>query len=180
MIRISIDESNLKMAENIFSNAPQVVHKAAAAAINRTVISLRKTASVTARKYYVVPASTVKKAIAIKRASGSSGKGAFIAKCTPLRLDTFSLRTPRRGPVRVKVQKAGGMKPTKNLFIHNSKGPLQRLSSASYPLRVPYGPSVPQMVGGEETLKELTPLADEILNKRFLHEIEYRYEKGNG
>ena len=55
-----------------------------------------------------------------------------------------------------------------------------RTTAAAYPVRIPQGPSVPQMFGNEETLKGLAPKAEEILNKRFLHEIVYRYKKING
>lgn len=34
------------------------------------------------------------------------------------------------------------------------------------------------MFGNEETLAELIPVAEEVLNDRFLHEITIRYVKG--
>lgn len=57
-------------------------------------------------------------------------------------------------------------------------GAMQRAQrKARYPLRIPYGPSVPQMFGSENVIGELTPLAEATLNKRFLHEVEYRFGK---
>ena len=51
---------------------------------------------------------------------------------------------------------------------------MKRISRQPYPLKTPAGPSVPQMVGNENTLRELVPEAERTLNERFIHEVEFR------
>jgi hypothetical protein len=51
-------------------------------------------------------------------------------------------------------------------------GTVIRTSSKGYPIRVAYGPSVPQMVGNEKVSKIVEDKAQETLNKRFAHEVE--------
>lgn len=176
-VQVTLNSDAIKTVKETFKGAPKEVAKAASAAVNRTALSLRKEASVTVRKHYVIAAGTVKKTFTIKRANAKSISGAVISKGTVLDLSKFRLRKPKRGPVKVQVRKDGRLKPVHGLFIHEGRKPMQRTSAAAYPLRVPQGPSVPQMFGNEETLKELAPIAEETLNKRFLHEINYRFGK---
>ena len=97
-------------------------------------------------------------------------------------LTAFRVRNHKRAPVKVQIRKQGGAKSVPGLFLGVSrngyKGAMQRKKrKARYPLRIPYGPSVPQMFGAENVIGELTPLAEATLNERFLHEVEYRFQK---
>ncbi len=177
MINIIIDENALKSAAVLFADTPKEVQKAASAAVNRTITRLRKESSVTIRKEYIVKAATIKKAFNLKKANSNRTTGMLMAKGSPLRLSDFKLARPKHSAIKVQVRKDGGLKPIKGLFINLHKGLLQRTTRTAYPLRVPYGPSVPQMFGNEKTLEALAPLAEKILNERFLHEVQYRYEK---
>lgn len=49
--------------------------------------------------------------------------------------------------------------------------------SMRYPLRIPHGPSVPQMFSAESSMSVIAPFAEKTLNQRFLHEVSYRYGK---
>ena len=179
-VKVELDKRVLDTAHNLFANAREQVGRAAGVAINRTLVSLRKEASVSIRQRYIIKAGTVKNTFTLRRAARSSTRGALLSKGTVLDLSNFRLRKPKRGPMRVQVLKAGGLKPVKGLFSHKERRPMMRTTAAAYPLRIPQGPSVPQMFGNEETLKGLAPKAEEILNKRFLHEIVYRYKKIHG
>lgn len=176
-VRIELDEKVLETAHNLFANAREQVGRAAGVAINRTLVTLRKEASVTVRKHYVIKASKVKSTFTLHRAGSSSTRGSLLSKGNVLDLSNFRIRESKRGPVKVQVRKEGGLKPVRRLFIREGYKPMQRTTAAAYPLRVPQCPSVPQMFGNEDTLKELAPVAEETLNKRFLHEITYRYSK---
>lgn len=179
-VKVELDKKVLDTAHNLFANAREQVGRAAGVAINRTLVSLRKEASVSIRQRYVIKSGTVKNTFTLRRAGRSSTRGALLSKGTVLDLSNFRLRKPKRGPMRVQVLKAGGLKPVKGLFSHKGRRPMMRTTASAYPLRIPQGPSVPQMFGNEETLKGLAPKAEEILNKRFLHEIVYRYKKIHG
>lgn len=198
MIKLTLDVDKVHLAENLLADSPKQLRIAASQAINRTITTIRSKASVIIRERYTIAAKNIKPAINIKRAMKSSLEGAVIGRSSPLPLSAFKLtpnpekvisslragKTGMRGKViRVQVLKGKGSTPVKGLFIQKSSrsnyaGLMLRYLKTAYPLRIPYGPSIPQMLGNELTIEKLVPLAEETLNKRFLHEVEIRYEKG--
>lgn len=179
---ISIDAKNLEYAQRMLGGAPKQIEQAAANAINRTITKIKTQTSKSIRKNYLVSAKNVKGTLNIKRASRSKLRGVLASQGSPLLLTAFRVRKNKRGPVKVQIRKQGGAKSVPGLFLGVSrngyKGAMQRKKrKARYPLRIPYGPSVPQMFGAENVIGELTPLAEATLNERFLHEVEYRFQK---
>lgn len=199
MISITIDEKALKTARELFADSPKVVRIAAAKAINRANTAVQKEVSKAIRKNYEISAKNIKKGFKLKRATAGQPMGAVISRGTPTLITHFKLKPdPTKmmaalrngaiagksvGPISVKVKKGSSFVPVRGLFIQKSSrsgyaGAMQRYVKSAYPLHIPYGPSVPQMFGNEETLAELIPVAEEVLNDRFLHEITVRYVKG--
>lgn len=199
MISISIDEKLVKEAYDLFADNHKVVRIAAAKAINRANIAVQKEVSKAIRKNYEISAKNIKKGFKLKRATAGQPIGAVISRGAPTLITRFKLKPdPTKmmaalrsgaiagksvGPISVKVKKGSSYVPIRGLFIQKSSrsgyaGAMQRYVKSAYPLHIPYGPSVPQMFGNEETLAELIPIAEEVLNDRFLHEITIRYVKG--
>ncbi len=199
MISISIDEKLVKEAYDLFADNHKVVRIAAAKAINRANSAVQKEVSKAIRKNYEISAKNIKKGFKLKRATAGQPMGAVISRGTPTLITHFKLKPdPTKmmaalrngaiagksvGPISVKVKKGSSFVPVRGLFIQKSSrsgyaGAMQRYVKSAYPLHIPYGPSVPQMFGNEETLAELIPVAEEVLNDRFLHEITIRYVKG--
>lgn len=199
MISIIIDEKALKTARELFADSPKVVRIAAAKAINRANTAVQKEVSKAIRKNYEISAKNIKKGFKLKRATAGQPIGAVISRGAPTLITHFKLKPdPTKmmaalrngaiagksvGPISVKVKKGSSFVPVRGLFIQKSSrsgyaGAMQRYVKSAYPLHIPYGPSVPQMFGNEETLAELIPVAEEVLNDRFLHEITVRYMKG--
>lgn len=199
MISITIDEEMLKTARELFADSPKVVRIAAAKAINRANSAVQKEVSKAIRKNYEISAKNIKKGFKLKRATAGQPIGAVISRGAPTLITHFKLKPdPTKmmaalrsgaiagksvGPISVKVKKGSSFVPVRGLFIQKSSrsgyaGAMQRYVKSAYPLHIPYGPSVPQMFGNEETLAELIPIAEEVLNDRFLHEITVRYVKG--
>lgn len=199
MISISIDEKLVKEAYDLFADNHKVVRIAAAKAINRANGAVQKEVSKAIRKNYEISAKNIKKGFKLKRATAGQPMGAVISRGTPTLITHFKLKPdPTKmmaalrngaiagksvGPISVKVKKGSSFVPVRGLFIQKSSrsgyaGAMQRYVKSAYPLHIPYGPSVPQMFGNEETLAELIPVAEEVLNDRFLHEITVRYMKG--
>ena len=179
---ISIEAKNLEYAQQMLGGAPKEIEQAAANAINRTITKIKTQTSKSIRKNYVVKASDVKSTLNIRRASRAKLHGVVASRGRPMLLTAFRVRANKRGPVKVQVRKQSGAKAVPGLFIGISRkgytGAMQRTQrKARYPLRIPYGPSVPQMFGSENVIGELTPLAEATLNERFLHEVEYRFSK---
>lgn len=199
MISISIDEKLVIEAYDLFADNHKVVRIAAAKAINRANSAVQKEVSKAIRKNYEISAKNIKKGFKLKRATAGQPMGAVISRGTPTLITHFKLKPdPTKmmaalrsgaiagksvGPISVKVKKGSSFVPVRGLFIQKSSrsgyaGAMQRYVKSAYPLHIPYGPSVPQMFGNEETLAELIPVAEEVLNDRFLHEITVRYMKG--
>lgn len=199
MISISIDEKLVKEAYDLFADNHKVVRIAAAKAINRANSAVQKEVSKAIRKNYEISAKNIKKGFKLKRATAGQPMGAVISRGTPTLITHFKLKPdPTKmmaalrsgaiagksvGPISVKVKKGSSFVPVRGLFIQKSSrsgyaGAMQRYVKSAYPLHIPYGPSVPQMFGNEKTLAELIPVAEEVLNDRFLHEITVRYMKG--
>lgn len=179
---ISIDAKNLEYAQQMLGGAPKQIEQAAANAINRTITKIKTQTSKSIRKNYLISAKNVKGTLNIKRASRSKLRGVLASRGRPVLLTAFRVRANKRGPVKVQVRKQSGAKAVPGLFLGVSRkgytGAMQRTQrKARYPLRIPYGPSVPQMFGSENVIGELTPLAEATLNERFLHEVEYRFSK---
>ncbi len=179
---ISINAENLAYAQQLLGNAPKEINKAAASAINRTVTKLKTQTSKSIRKNYTISAKNIKGTFNVQRANHGNMRGALVSRGRPSLLTEFGVRRNKRGPVKVQVRRQSSAKSVPGLFLGTSRkgyvGAMQRTQrKARYPLRVPYGPSVPQMFGSENVIGELTPLAEATLNERFLHEVEYRFGK---
>lgn len=173
---IEFEAQGIEYAKRILADSPKRLRRAAANAVNRTIAHLGKEISVQVRKEYIVPAEEVKKALAVRRASRERLTGQISAKGSPLTLNVFKITRPKAGALRAKVRKSSSPKPVKGLFFgvaHKGyKGAMHRVGGGSYPLEVPYGPSVPQMVGNKAVTEPIEKEAEEYLNKRFLHEAE--------
>lgn len=181
MIRVTLNEENVNRAEELMKLCPDLVQKSAVNAINRTITATRKEISKAVRGRYVIKAGDVKRALSLTKAKKQSPRGVITATGSPLSLAKFSLRRRKRGPMRVRVLRNGDLKPVSGLFFNRFRsgytGPMLRTQAARYPLASPFGPSVPSMVGNEETIKQYAPKAEEVLNERFLHEIRWRLSK---
>ncbi len=181
---ISIEAENIEYARQMLAGAPKKVRYAATNAINRTVTKMKTQVSKTIRKNYLVSAKDVKGTLSIKRASGTRLQGSITSTGRSPLLTAFRVRVNKRGPVKVQVRRGAGAKAVPGLFLGTSRkgyvGAMMRKKlHARYPLKIPYGPSVPKMFGSENVLAELTPMAEKTLNERFLHEVEYQFNKSN-
>lgn len=181
MIRVTFDEKNARLGASLMRSMPDLVQKAAVSAINRTITYTRTEISKAVRERYFIKAADVKRALNLERAKGQSPRGVVTASGAPLSLANFRLLRRKRGPVRVQVLREGSARPVKGLFVKRFpsgyEGPMHRRQRARYPLATPFGPSVPAMVGKEETLEKFVPKAEAKLNERFLHEITWRLSK---
>ncbi|MEG2344091.1 MAG: hypothetical protein RSB52_08020 [Acidaminococcaceae bacterium] len=200
MISIDFDKKTMELAKNVFAESPKQVKYAASAAINRTTTAVRKKLAGLIVGKYDISSGNVKKAITIKRAGRNVLRGAVGSVGAVLPITSFNLRpNPKRinsslrtggrvfkaGPMRVRVLRRQGFIAIPGLFVQQSSrsnyaGPMHRYMKTRYPLRTPYGPSIPQMAGNKEVLEELVPFAEKALNQRFLHEVLYRYGKYGG
>lgn len=181
MIEISFDEALIAQAARLFKTAPKEADRAAASAINRTISHIPKEMGQSAKKRYIVKASSVKAATKKRRANAGHLFGEVTATGSPLPLTAFKISGGKRGPMHVKVLRKGSPKPVKGLFLNRFPGGfvghMQRRSPARFPLKTPAGPSIPQMIGEEHVFQDWGADAKAYLNERLAHEIDFRFSK---
>lgn len=146
-------------------------------ALNRAATAAKTRASVSVRKRYIVKAADVKKRIKIRKASAGnlSAQLRAVGPVTPLMKFDVTPKFPDAMPVRARVLKSSGRKSIQSGFVAQmSNGHVNvftRVGQSRYPIKGRYGPSVPQMIGHEEPLEDITQRAQEILDKRLDHEL---------
>lgn len=178
---ITINANNLENAERLLRLAPNEIKSAALAAVNRTASKVNTQTSRSIREKYNIKAKIVKSHIKKQNATKSSLTAKIIGSGAPFLITHFTVRKRRKGPLLVRVLKRGNAKPVPGMFLGTARkgftGAMMRLKRSSYPLRIPYGPSVPTMFGNRDVANELESMADKWLNERFNHEVNYRFGK---
>lgn len=171
MINIDLDPTALAKATDLLGTAPKQIHIASRVSIQRTITSVKNRVSVHVRKSYYIDAKTVKASLTSKM---QGDRGLVISEGQPLHLSRFKIRGSRSGPMIAAVKIGHAPKKVPGLFMHPQKSLLKRLTKSAYPIKVPYGPSVPQMVGSPLVLETIKDDAERYLNQRFEHEVEFR------
>lgn len=182
---ITIEVKNIEYAKTMLGNSPKEIQRALKNSINRTVRTVRTAAAKIVRERYTISSSYVKERIKIRTAKVNFLKGTVLSTGSPATLTRFDVKKRAKGPVVVRVLKSSTRKPIRRMFLKSKRGtsavlPFRRVGKDRYPLTVLRGPSIPSMIGNEKVLNKLVPLAEETLNKRFLHEIDYRLDKLGG
>lgn len=201
MVSIQIDAKQFADAQRLLQKCPKEVNLAAAAAINRTITTVKKEVSKAVTKNYTIKSGVVKQTLDMKRGSGQRLRGEISSTGSPMSLKRFRVsrnamgtnfskinsavdttggaRKRKRNPIKVQILKRRRLAPlSAGALFKTPKGKkmglLRRVHNQSLPITTTAGPSVPQMFGAERTLEQLEPLAQETLNKRFIHEVEFR------
>lgn len=172
---INFDQNVLKKAQFLLQNCQNGFEKAVSRAINRSLVHSRNQASKLVRQNYTVKATTVRQTFKIKRASKIDLEGAFISKGPTLAAHNFKFSpgedttgTNRRA-VKLTIRKDKRFEVKKG-FVHQGKI-FQRRGKERLPIKVLTGPAVPQMIGSENVIEELSTQTQETFEKRISHEI---------
>ncbi len=177
MVKIDFDGKAMAAVKEGMRTAPKNTIIAAMHAINRTITKSATLISKETRARYIVKAADVKKSLSKKKATNSRLIGEIISTGKPLSLQSFKVTAPRRGPMKVKVLKKSKLKTIRGLYTNEKaryKGVMMRKTGARYPVKSPFGPSIPTMVGNEEVLERLAPQISAFMNQRFMHELDYQ------
>ncbi len=178
---ITVDESQLKRAEELLKDIPNGVNKAIVNAVNRAAQGARTDAVKKARERYYVKAKDVRKTIELKRATYENQAAIVRAEGSPLALSKFRItpRQPparrRKKPVKAKVLRGGGGGEIPGAFVAQMEsghiGVFVRAGKPRLPIKEKFGPSVPQMLEHESVTEYVEERAREILEQRFEHEL---------
>lgn len=199
LINLTVDEKGYRAADELAKWSKVGVKKAAYNAIKRTTSKMRTGVSKHVRTTYTAKAKDIKKSITTKNPTLNNLVGIIRASGSPLPVTAFKVnpnpntiikrlrsgiapKRRRRSPMRVQIRKGGASGSVPGLFVQQSSksgyaGPMHRYLKSRYPLRIPYGPSVPQMVGNKRTLESFVPNAQEFFQERFIHELKVQMRR---
>lgn len=192
MPEMIVDTEQLKRVAVELSEYPKVAPKAMAAALNRTITTVKTEMKREAVAAYEIKAGDVNKTLSIKRASPSKLQAVASSVGRPIALIHFKVK-PKKPPtkatrkrVMVKIKKSSGystINTKPSAFVQNASGAInvfQRKGAARLPIKRLYSLAVPQMIGSKAVMDRIQVKANETLDKRVTHEIEYRLGKIKG
>lgn len=191
MAEIEVDTKALKrVAVELEEVSKKDVPKAIVAALNRTIQTVGTDMKREAVKRYEIKAGEVQKTLKLKRASTSQMQANAQSTGRPLGLFHFKVK-PRKRPtkkiknIQVKIKKADGYKAIKTspkAFIANKNAlnVFKRVGKSRLPIERLTTLSIPQMISNPEALEYIQSHAQETLEKRTAHEIEFRLSKVKG
>ncbi|WP_233863498.1 phage tail protein [Paraburkholderia adhaesiva] len=168
------------------------VARAMARAVNKTALQARTAAVREVRAVgYNLKASTIRKALALRRANPKQPVATLKATGRPIPLAEYSAKQTRAGAsVRVK----NGRKTIKHAFVATMEsghtGVFMRVGKAhkrvtkngktywsGLPIRELFGPAIPDAVGNEAVKKQLAHLVDSKFPAILDHEIKWAESK---
>lgn len=184
---IEFTSDKIAKAEELLKGIGNALPRVQANAINRSLQSARAEAVRSVTQDYLISAGDVRKVIVIKNATLNNPAGSISAKGSPIPLSKFNAVVKGTGKktkksVMARVKRDGAPKPIKKAFIATTasghKGVWIRAGKSRLPLKLLYGPSIPQMLQAENVSKQIEQKAAETLDKRLDHEINRVLEAG--
>ena len=189
MINIKIDTKELEKACKRLEEFPKEVPKALNAALNRTSTAVQKDLKKAVTKKYNIKSGEVAGTLKVKKASSSSLSVNIISSGPVLALDHFpsnintvfkkSASGKNAPEVKVRVKKEGA-KVVKGAFVNVLSGNmhiLKRVGASRLPIEKLNTLSIPQMISNVEVAENIQKTANETLENRVYHEVQYRLEK---
>ncbi|KAB8126910.1 hypothetical protein F9U64_19000 [Gracilibacillus oryzae] len=176
---IDITIPQLEKIEKQLIDTPKRMPMVVARSINRAAESARTQGSKFVRETYRIKNRSALDKIKIKKAFPSELMADINVNGRTLSVSNFHVRAnqpfPNRGRyATVRVKKGSGGKVPGSFVLTTSSGytnVFTRVSKARYPLKSLHGPSLPQMLGGEEGIEVMESKATEVLDQRLDHEI---------
>jgi hypothetical protein len=159
---------------------PEGVARAAVPALNRASLAGKTYGVRKMMATYATKRTNVARTVTMVRATRSSLVAGFSSRGSRMPLTSFQVLpgrpTTRGQQMTVAVRKDSSGKSISRGFVNRLKGGsrlavLQREGSARYPVKMLFGPAVPQMLGEEGVREEIESRASQVLASRFDHEI---------
>lgn len=181
-ITIECDTKDLEKLINSVKGimAPQKLHSAMAAALNRTLTFVSAETKRQVQEEYAVTKSIDK---SLDKEKATRSKLVAVAKYTdkPIPMFVFKYTAARnqyRSPISILIKKSNGMQShgkNPNMFkAYGSKRKIMIREDGEKSLRTAYTLSIPQMVASDEVYNVIAKKAEDYLYERLKHEIEWR------
>jgi hypothetical protein len=176
---IHFSSEQLDDAVKALRGLPDGVARAAAPALNRASLAAKTYGIRKMMATYATKRGNVASTVRMSRATRSNLVASFLSRGSRMPLSAFQVRpgrpTTRKQPMSVMVRKDSGGKGISRGFVNTVKGSrlavLQREGKGRYPVRMLFGPAVPQMLNEEGVREEIEERATHVLGLRFDHEI---------
>jgi hypothetical protein len=179
-VAIHFHSEQLEHAKRALQALPDGVERAAVPAMNRASLAGKTYGIRKMMATYATKRGNVARTVSMLRATRSSLIAGFSSHGHRISLTSFQVRPGRpstkRDQLSVTVRKDSGGKGIKRGFVNATKaggrlGVFQREGSSRYPIRMLFGPAVPQMLNEEGVREEIETRATQMLARRFDHEI---------
>lgn len=184
MIEITLDRNVVLQTIKYLKKSPKEVHRAIAVTQNRTVTFLKKEIAKEVSHNYEIKSKTVKGTLTSKKATSTKLEASVSAEGRSIYLGRFKTAPyNRKRQLWAKVKK-GNKKVIPGLFRSRpEKLPMYRIPAEMHHIgrggvrqvEKPFGPSVPQMIGNVDVSQEIARKARDMLNRRMIHELEWRF-----
>lgn len=188
MITLKVDTKEMKNTARKLEQFPKEIPKAINAALNRTATTVNKAIKKEVTSKYEIKSGEVAGTLNIKKSSATSLSIMVVSKGKILGLDHFpsNINSVFKGSknkniwVKVKKKSKKIINTSPGAFV-NTLGStmhiLKRKGPSKYPLEKLNTLSIPQMISNVEVSEKIQEKANETLQKRIEHEVNYRLEK---
>ena len=181
-MKLALEIKNFDKVKNLLSGIHGGAERAAATAINRSLIIIKKEMKKKATYEYDIKSTDVEKTLAVKKATFSILSGTIISKSHRTALYKFFKGTSG-DDIKVRIKKSEGTKIVKrnsknlgNPFLANMKnghrGIFQRKVEKPYPIKENYTLSIPQMLGYQRAEDYVMEKGNTLLEKAIEREVE--------
>lgn len=178
MIEVNIvyDKKKMELAQAMLSEIKNGFPKAVSRAINRTATNINVQASKLIKKEYTIKNKT-KGVVTRATTSRLAGNINYRGRPRLLRQANFSVGMTKNG-ISAKVERSSGRKVIPRTFIRALRtsaapGVMQRKKGVPrYPVKVLYGPSLPQMAGNVNVQPEVEKFIQKKMDERLNHEVD--------
>ena len=184
---IKIDDVDFQEKLKKLSEFPKEVPRAARAATKRTVSTVKKTMSKEVSSKYKIRSGEVKETITTQKPTSKDLIFYIHSRGTRYTLSHFEKNlkkvvTEKESDIRVEVKKGSPkiIRTSPKAFIAPIKGNFliaKRKGVARKPIVTLKTLSIPQMIKNENISKQIETVANDTLQKRLEHEVEYRLQK---
>lgn len=182
-VKIVIDDAALKDVEKRLGEFSNKAPNAIANSLNRSVSNINSNITKEVRKEYHIKATDVKATLKNFKASRSNLSASVQSRGKQIGLDKFKVSPKtadpkRKSQLKIAVKK-DGMKQILGAFVANLHGikVFKRDSAKRLPISRKFGPSVPQMIGNEETVKKIETSAWATYEKNLNHYVNHLLSK---
>lgn len=176
-LRIQIDDVAIREVEQRLGQFAHRAPNAIASSLNRTVTNVTSNISKETRVKYHVKTADIKETIQVTKASKSSLAAEVRSKGKPIPLDHFkvspkTVNPKRKSQLKIAVKK-NGVKQVLGAFVANLSGVkvFKRESDKRLPIARLFGPSIPQMIGNDDSVEKINQKAWVTYETRLNHEI---------